>query len=236
MWIQRPSIVYFLVSAFVAVASLMVGPRLLEMVDVDPAEAFQWSVVVSFVSAFIGIGCSILAQIDHIDRKIEQNSQNTVIYRNGKHALQMITGELGRIRKVCNLRIVPDGATYNASEWNKSIIGYVVKGCEFTDAVFGQGETSANDIAGKLNQKKKREGIYKAYQIDCTFPSFLNFKIVTYDDDRREVWVGWRISATSGSLAEPCFVSEDQYIIEIFQKWFDELLEEKNLVCHCPKS
>jgi hypothetical protein len=66
------------------------------------------------------------------------------------------------------------------------------------------------------------KGNYYAQLLATTLPSFINFSILEYDDNVKEVVFGWAI--TKGRRFEQkCFSTTEQSIVNFFETWFNDL-------------
>ena len=69
----------------------------------------------------------------------------------------------------------------------------------------------------------KNIGTYDARLIDIVPPSFLNFTIIDYGNDTKDLIIGWATCGIKSEIHQPSFVIHDNRIVEYFQDIFDAM-------------
>jgi len=176
----------------------------------------------AFLLSFYFQQAQMLGQIDEVKRGLPH--VEFLESMNGNEAFLLLTKHISVAKSVLNTRLYAGDFRGGYSEktiakWQTEIRSGIRSGLIFRDALSPALEFTAKEL---LSDSKGRKGMYEAVAVSSGNAPMMNFPVLTFSDDSKEVSFGWVMSPGYG-FDQPCFRSQDARLTGFFEKWFSEL-------------
>ena len=147
----------------------------------------------------------------------------------GDQALDELCGKIGRASRILNTRIGTSPEHYTSagklmSKWETSLRKAVRNDVSLTD-VFGPEWVA---LAKERTIALQGSGRYEAFLSTRSGP-FINFILLEFLDETREVWFGWHAS-TSLELSDVCIRCSESNVVSLFTSYYRSLKDESHKV------
>ncbi len=240
-------IIIIIVSITISIISFLKGGMLWESFGIKDEVALTYSKIgLSLLLLFVGFLITIFNTVQSIKTEILNTKTsltkdlistipnlNTLSSYTGEEGLIHLTQKLNFTKLLLNTRLTPEdyGQIYSPKTqvWDNAIIKQIKQGLVLRDVVCSSGRISSENIKSKLLQDKNVSGHYKAVEVTFDFPSIINFSIVQFSDNSKEVWFGW-VLTKGRELESKCFMSRDLDLVSMFENWHSDLFRHgKNI-------
>lgn len=120
--------------------------------------------------------------------------------------------------------ITPKYDSRSGKQYREYIEKAIAGGLEFTEIVTEAWSEDARALEESV-AKSNTTNYYSYSVLNSDIPPILNFIIIRYRDDRREVMSGW-VNSRNRNWEQPCLLFRDPRIVEYFTQWYMELERE----------
>ncbi len=143
----------------------------------------------------------------------------------GKEALLLLSEKILFAKFVQNTRFFSsdfesDYSPYigDTQKWLKAVIQSINSGAVFREVVSNSASNISIGIIKELNNSKKKAlGEFKSVSLAHN-EEILNFTIIKFKDNTKEVWFGWIIHPGK-ELEQPVFMTKNVGIVTLFEDW-----------------
>lgn len=159
------------------------------------------------------------------ESKLPPNLTGIEQFNNLDDALNYLSTKFSKAEIIYNTRIEKKNEQQRAVRDSEIKYGEVIKKAitkkdvELQEVVSKRFKSSASERI-KLTSEN---GTYNVKYIDIIPPSFLNFIILDYGNNSKEVLIGWATSGLKSELHQPTFKIKDERVVNYFQQIFDAM-------------
>lgn len=232
---MKKEIIIYLVTILISLIMMLVG-LFTNIYPVDEGVKPLVSLTVSIFVVFIGERLANYTREENSLKKFEKKLPNHLTqitqFYSLDEALGYLTFNLQRAEVIYNTRIEKLGEKNRknrASEtkYNEAIMNVISKhDVELNEVISLRFENSAKERLNLTNEN----GTYNVRLINIVPPSFLNFTILDYGNNIKELIIGWATCGLKSEIHQPTFKIDDDRVIEYFQQIFDAMyINGKNL-------
>ncbi len=225
---MKKEIIIYLSSILLSGIMLLVG-LFSKLYPVDATLNPLVSLVVSIFIIIIGERIANFqreeAKLEKFESKLPPNLTGIEQFNNLDEALNYITSKIPKAEIIYNTRIEKMNEKQRAARDSEKKYREVIdmsiskKDVEFQEIV----SDSFKNNAIERFKLTAESGTYNAKYIDIIPPSFLNFTILDYGNNSREILIGWATSGLKSELHQPTFMIKDNRVVDYFQQIFDAM-------------
>src|SRR5690349_18821256 len=163
--------------------------------------------------------------VDQLSQSIPQMARLAVMP--GDTAYDYLVNNLPFAERAWNTRlagagIVPKYNSESGRRYREALCQALIKGLRFDEVVSTAWVADAAQLEGEVRRKRPAPD-YSYHVLKGDMPPIVNFIVLQYADDRKEVVVGWLNSRIGGGYDPLAMLFREQRIVGYFQVWYDEL-------------
>ena len=225
---MKKEIIIYLATLLISVIMMLVG-LFTNLYPVEEALNPLVSLVVSIFVVIIGERIANFYREENKLRKFENklppNLTGIEQFNNLDDALNYLSSKIPTAEIIYNTRIEKKNEKQRAVRDSENKYDNIIKKAilekdiELQEVVSTRFKRSASERL-KLTIES---GTYNVKYIDIIPPSFLNFTILDYGNNSREILIGWATSGLKSELHQPTFKIKDTRVVDYFQQIFDAM-------------